>query len=370
MNLNNIKSKLSNRQKMLPRFFYNIFYKKLSFQKSYNWLKYDWNVLNSSEINFIPPIFIATITEACNLRCPTCLYVLEDKKYLSRGFLKIEDLKFILDKYKAKKADIIFLTGGEPLLHPEIKDIIKLCKLYKLIVKISTNGILIKDKIEQIKDIDEMNISLDCYDYVSYQKNRGGTNEQYVKLIKSFDEISYSDIKAHYSFLLHKGNVFQIEEMLEFAESFSPSQVTFHNINPHGTKEFYSLTKDSKKEIGYIESIMKRDDYPFDIVISQIFDINSDEFRYSRCIQPWYYFCFNSRGDIAECCHLPHRRNIGNVSYNYDFNSRYMINFRNMMMKYELTWVPNLPKSCIYCQRRFIGKNFAIFNKDKKKWII
>ena len=50
----------------------------------------------------------------------------------------------MLKKYnKDMKAEIMFLTGGEPLIHPEFEKLVKICRKYKMSPKTSTNGILL-----------------------------------------------------------------------------------------------------------------------------------------------------------------------------------------------------------------------------------
>ena len=142
-----IKNHLSNRQKTLPRLARNIF-QGMPLCKAWNWLKYDWGVFHKEELNFIPPVFVATITRACNLKCPTCLYLLgEENIHNEKSYMTVEFFEEALKQNNAQYADIIFLTGGEPLLHKDFESFVDISKRYGLKVKISTNGIFISKNI-------------------------------------------------------------------------------------------------------------------------------------------------------------------------------------------------------------------------------
>ena len=77
-----------------------------------------------SKISYIPPRFTFTITSKCNLRCPTCQYVLKDPKlFEDSSFMRIDDYKSTLNKC-IRYITNLTLTGGEATLHPELEKFI------------------------------------------------------------------------------------------------------------------------------------------------------------------------------------------------------------------------------------------------------
>lgn len=360
-----LKSKLSDNQIALLRLLYHIVKDPKNIQRHLNSFQEDKDVLRTSEINYVPPIFGVTIADSCNLRCPTCLYLLKNPDKFVPSFISPDKFHHILEKYnREKKAEVIFLTGGEPLLHPEIGKLIDISREYNLDIKISTNGILVKNKISSLEKLDYVNVSIDSYDYKSFEKYRGGTPRQFDMIKDGLRALKEKDIYFSMSYLLSSENLFKVNEMIELAESIRPNFVYFHNINPHGCEQYKSLTLQDKNTKIFLETILKRLDYPFDIIVSAIFDTTSPSFLESKCIQPWYYFCFNSVGDISFCCHLAHDPEIGNVFADYDFNSSEMVKFRKAIMAKKIM------KSCLYCQRRFIRQDFCRYDSKKKKWFI
>lgn len=360
-----LKTRLSIRQKSLLQLLYNIVKNPKNIQCYLNEFHYSMGVLRTIEIDYIPPVFAATITDHCNLRCPTCYYLLEDKEKFFHSAININKFHRILDKYdKKKKAEVIFLSGGEPLLHPKLSELIDICKEYNLSPRISTNGILLKSKIHSLLKLDYVNVSVDSYDYESFKKYRGGTAEQFDMILDGLRALKENGFFFSMSYLLSIENLSEVNKMIKLAEDIRPNFVYFHNINPHGCEQYKPLTFQNENTKLFLETILKRSDYPFDIIISVIFDPSSPLFHEAKCIQPWYYFGFNSVGDVSFCCHLAHNPNIGNVFADYNFNSMEMVKFRKDIM------AGKIPKSCLYCQRRFMGKEFGKFDSKMKKWFI
>lgn len=81
----------------------------------------------------------ATIfTDGCNFRCPFChnaaLVVRHPEEYLA------PDEVFAFLKKRTGLLDGICITGGEPLLQPDLEDFIKQIKAMGFLVKLDTNG--------------------------------------------------------------------------------------------------------------------------------------------------------------------------------------------------------------------------------------
>lgn len=99
------------------------------------------------------------ITNICNLNCAFCK---EDNR--PKQSLSIEQYKHILSKIKGYTNHIYLHVKGEPLLHKDIEEILNISRDFK--VNITTNGRLIKEKIDIINksNIRQINISLHSYD--------------------------------------------------------------------------------------------------------------------------------------------------------------------------------------------------------------
>ncbi len=98
------------------------------------------------------------ITNICNLNCSFCIKDNRMKKEMS-----IDEFETVLKKID-KYTDYIYLhVKGEPLIHNKLDEILSLTNKYKKYVNITTNGVLLKNKINILKkynNIRQINISL------------------------------------------------------------------------------------------------------------------------------------------------------------------------------------------------------------------
>ena len=84
------------------------------------------------------PIVVWNLTPACNLDCKFCYY--DAKKDSPLSGIDWELARRIIKELKVK---FVLLSGGEPLLYPNILDLIEELTSHSIRVGISTNGTLI-----------------------------------------------------------------------------------------------------------------------------------------------------------------------------------------------------------------------------------
>jgi len=96
------------------------------------------------------------ITNNCNLNCDFCIHNKRDKKFIS-----IDEFKLTLDKLKDYTDYLYFHILGEPLLHPNINELINIAS-NNFNINITTNGYFI-NRIKDNKNIRQINISLHSY---------------------------------------------------------------------------------------------------------------------------------------------------------------------------------------------------------------
>ena len=100
------------------------------------------------------------ITNICNLNCSFC--GIDDRK---KEFMSLDNFEKVLQKIN-NYTDYIYLhVKGEPLLHPNLKEILELANKYNLKVNLTTNGTLIDKYVEVFNNspnLNKINISLHC----------------------------------------------------------------------------------------------------------------------------------------------------------------------------------------------------------------
>jgi Predicted Fe-S oxidoreductases len=97
-----------------------------------------------------PPvcILLLEITQACNLRCPTCY---ADAR--GHDFMTPEEARRRLDAFfrEQSRLDVLMLSGGEPTIHPRFAEVLDLALSYPINrVLVNTNGLRLWQKDELV----------------------------------------------------------------------------------------------------------------------------------------------------------------------------------------------------------------------------
>ncbi len=105
------------------------------------------------------------ITNICNMNCSFC-----PETTRAKAFMTLEQFEHIAKQIKAYTDYVYLHVKGEPLLHPNLKEIIEVCHKHKLQVNISTNGTLLNKTKQFLKNIRQINVSLHSFENSDEQK--------------------------------------------------------------------------------------------------------------------------------------------------------------------------------------------------------
>jgi len=115
--------------------------------------------------NRVPHKLRISVTDRCNMRCIYCMPQKEFSWRPRNEILSYEEITKLAKIFVGFGIEKIRVTGGEPLIRPQIENLIsslgKIDGLKKL--SLTTNGLLLGKKIDQLKDagLRSVNISLD-----------------------------------------------------------------------------------------------------------------------------------------------------------------------------------------------------------------
>lgn len=132
------------------------------------------------------------ITNCCNLNCSFCLNTQREK-----AFMSVENFEEIIKKVKDYTNLVCLHVKGEPLLHPQLEDILWIIDRYNLKTNITTNGTLLKKNLSVIKNsnsVRQINLSLH-----SCLENENINIEEYLNNIyECVTELKNTDIIISY----------------------------------------------------------------------------------------------------------------------------------------------------------------------------
>jgi MoaA/NifB/PqqE/SkfB family radical SAM enzyme len=172
---------------------------------------------------------IVKVVDVCEMRCSMCGQGSSRglRRQLSRTSL---EACFEGDSLDGKR---VYLWGGEPLLHPEIHEIIGFFKRKGARVGLNTNGYEIDRHLERLMSggLDRLILSVDGIDARTHDSIRGvsGSFSRLVKAMERFAAMSgtWTSCRMRINFVVLPSNYQQIPEMVEWCRAQGAYRVQF-----------------------------------------------------------------------------------------------------------------------------------------------
>jgi len=175
------------------------------------------------------PIVVWNVTRRCNLKCKHCYAVSEDKDYSNE--LTTKEGKHLIDDLAQFGCPVLLLSGGEPLIRPDIFELAEYAAKKGLRVVFSTNGTLItKEVARRLKEIGTsyVGISLDGGERVHDEFR--GIKGAFKKAIEGARNCKELGLKVGLRFTIFKGNAKEIPKIFEIAEKEEIDRICFYHL--------------------------------------------------------------------------------------------------------------------------------------------
>lgn len=184
------------------------------------------------DASFVKPSNVTlSLTDRCNLRCPTCCFwktpdsVKETEMTLGEMITLLRQLREWLGPFE------LGLTGGEPFLRPEIFDLLREAgKLGIRTITVNNGSLLPPRRIEQLREtpIHQISFSLNHLDPAKHDETRGfpGSAE---RIFKALDELNVPDRRFRLTLatILMGFNIDHLPEMVRWVEQKHLDGITF-----------------------------------------------------------------------------------------------------------------------------------------------
>ena len=181
----------------------------------------------------VGPVVIWNLIRRCNLTCKHCYSISADKDF--PGELTTAEVFRVMDDLKSFRVPALILSGGEPLLRPDIFDIAKRAKSLGFYTALSSNGTLIDAAmLPRIAEVgfDYVGVSLD---------GLGETHDRFRRLAGAF-EASLAGIrlcrdtalKVGVRFTLTRDNFDDLPGLLRLVEDEGIDRFYFSHLNYAG----------------------------------------------------------------------------------------------------------------------------------------
>lgn len=175
------------------------------------------------------------LTEGCNLRCRHCWispkYQSAENSYPA---LNLDLFKSIIEQAKPLGLTGVKLTGGEPLLHPQIHRILEVVQTENLSLNAETNGVLctpeLANKIAACKD-PFVSVSLDGANAETHEWVRGITG-CFDAALKGIRNLVKAGFRPQLIMTIMRHNKDQMEQIVSLAERLGAGSVKFNILQP------------------------------------------------------------------------------------------------------------------------------------------
>ncbi len=312
---------LDTSDKIIHNFFYKIRY--LNKTRIINNTKLNLQEIKQKRIflKSTPRFIIIDPTNKCNCRCTICY----------RNFIELKESDLSMDNFNKIKsfvknaADINLMGTGEAFLNKDFLKMARVCKKYSACTFLNTNGMLVKNNLESIIYIDNLNFSFDGGTKETFEKIRVGAKfEKVIDNIKVVNSLKHKPV-IRLDVRVSKQNFTELPEIVKIAKNLDIKEVNFMPVYPmNESMNQILLSKEDSSQFKLIkdEVINLGNNFGIKCIFGFSLDEISEETKsnekhkrpHLHCTAPWRMIYIESTGKIRPCCILD--KYMGNLNEN------------------------------------------------------
>jgi MoaA/NifB/PqqE/SkfB family radical SAM enzyme len=324
---------------------------KMSWSGMFNYAKYFFVRRQEKLIpSRLAPIGITfMITGRCNLRCPFCVVGMPKKGQQYRPELEMsaDFLKRALETNVAKRCLVAIISGGEPLLNKDVFEMIRIIKSKNMQAGMVTNGMLLKDKLDDLIAAGIDDIQLSVYDH-TFDK---------LKTILPNVCTKFPYINASYVLLksVIENNPQHLMEVIELCRESGCRSFKTLLCSPFNGDHSETINEDCHAYSDFIKNHResKRRDFPIFFQPPTSGAISS--YNEKRCLLPWQQLVVNGAGEVRMCCNYD---NFDSVASNIFEDDSYNTENIRELRRGLLSKNTNCAERCKDCTH-LTGKSFS-----------
>ena len=180
-----------------------------------------------------PLALVAELTHRCPLHCVYCSNPLELARREKE--LSTEVWARVFQEAASLGALQVDFTGGEPLVRPDLRDLIRSARTAGLYASLITSGLpLDENRLQELADAGLDHVQL------SFQGPREESSiefagvQAHAQKKRVADWVKQRRIALTLNFVIHRGNLDQLDEMLSLTEALGPARVEFAHVQYYG----------------------------------------------------------------------------------------------------------------------------------------
>ena len=266
----------------------------------------------------LPASVVFEVTRRCNHDCPHCYNAWKNHRGYPDGRLSpaatLRLLERLLDETPIRH---VTLTGGEPLLRPDLPEIVEMLAARGVGLNLITNGTLLTDAL-----LDRLGGRISVYELPLLSANAAvhdrlsGAPGAYDRVTETIAELTLRGHPVVAVFVATRHNLRDLRETIELAVTLGVSAVMLNRFNPGGTgarhiDELQLAPAELQEAMDLAEDLSGRYDLPISCSIAMP-PCLLDTARYERLTFGFCavgteraYYAIDPRGRLRPCNHSP-----------------------------------------------------------------
>lgn len=249
----------------------------------------------------VPLSVTVEVTNRCNTKCRYC-----DPRRPGDAEMTTDQIRGLFDEFAAMGTQRVGFTGGEPTLREDLPDLLAHARRLGLITTVSTNGRLVAERVERLRDARVVMVSLDGPPEVHDDLRGRGTYERSVAAIRA---LRAEGIKVFSSTVITQASAPQIDHVLGLARTIGFSCIfallfSEHHRSVPPTEHIRLAAGDEASRRAY-RLLLEHKRAGAPIVNSEAFLRYMAEARYLdrpiRCKAAQWYCAVGADGALATC---------------------------------------------------------------------
>lgn len=246
----------------------------------------------------------------CNLQCSYCWYSINPQLHVdAQDEMSLETVKELVERISLQAGDVVYLSGGEPVLRNDIVEICRCISSTGATVYMTTNGTLLERLLAVSPWIDGYVVSLDSVESEYHDVHRG----QHRRTTKNIEAL-VEQAPVCVSVVLSQQNIEQLSRLADFCANLKVNslfcQLLWYPAG-HPARQNRCLGKDHVLKFNKVMNEFRRKKSALGIPVEPYLQLLESEVA-NGCSKGQVYDCFAQDSYIAidpygttNCC-TPH----------------------------------------------------------------
>lgn len=246
------------------------------------------------------------VTRSCNLRCKHCY---NDSGVRKRNELSFEEIKQLIAQFENTGVLNVMLTGGEPLLHPRLFDIIEYIREHFMSCMLFTNGTLLTEEmVTALKGrVLSVTVSIDGAVPQTHDSFRGVPNS-FEKTVRAVKMLKEAGIPVRCSACIHRGNLGEVVDIVRLLEELKVKPDRMRPVSYTGRSEESAVCVSPEEYGNVLEALKQYEKVRKDVKLEL-----PSSLKIKNCGIGRKSIVIRSDGEVAPCPPFPGEVSLGNV---------------------------------------------------------